>query len=171
MCAGPRIAALALLLLIGGCAADSESPSNGNTPDRLGVYVPDPGTTIIQSEQSSLHAPTFAVVVDTGTWRSIWTQTWAEDNSVPVLPFEDFVLTSVFVLGLGDRTGRGYAVNIDSLVTYTSGQILFATEFKPVPPCPGPEVITAPVHMVRVPNHPPLMEHRISVVPRHCPPL
>jgi hypothetical protein len=170
MGAGLRTPALAVLLLAGGCTADSQDPGSGNTPDRLGVWVPEPGTTILQSEQSSLHVPTFAVVVDTGTWRSIWSRTWADVSSTPNLPFEDFVLTSVFVLGLGDRAGAGYSVTIDSLVSYSSGQILYATEYKPVPPCPGPALLTAPVHMVRVPNHPPLMEHRISVVPRHCPP-
>jgi hypothetical protein len=154
--------------LTAACSLGSHFQSD-STVDRLGVWVPEPAATILRAEESSLHVPTFAIVVDTNAWRSIWTQAWADTAAPPRLPFEDFVLTSVIVLGLGDRVGTGYSVTIDSVVSYTSGQILFATESQPEHPCPGP-AFSAPVHMVRVINHPPPMEYRLARVRRPCPP-
>ena len=135
--------------------------------DRLGVWVPSPSATILRADTSSLHLPTFAIVVDTGSWRRIWNQAWTDTATRPSLPFEDFVLTSVLVLGLGDRVGPGYSVTIDSVVSYSSGQVLFATETQPLPGCAGTST-SAPVHMVRVINHPPPMEHRVAKVRRPC---
>jgi hypothetical protein len=140
------------------------------TADRLGVWVPDPTATILRAEQSGLHVPTFAIVADTGAWRTVWAQTWAEAAAPPHLPFEDFVLTSVLVLGLGDRVGSGYSVTIDSVVSYGSGQVLFATEIQPDQPCSGSPGPTSPVHMVRVPNHPPPMNYHVLPVRRPCAP-
>lgn len=139
------------------------------TVDRLGVWVPAPSATILHAEESSLHFPTFTIVIDTSAWERIWTQTWAGIATPPHLPFEDFVLTSVIVLGLGDRVGTGYSVTIDSVVSNVSGPILFATEVQPEHPCPGP-AFSAPVHMVRVVDHPPPMDYRVARVRRPCPP-
>ncbi len=161
-----RISLLPLLALAAACGAGSQLEEDPPV-DRQGVWVPTPGATILQAEQSSLHIPTFAVVVDTGAWRRIWAQAWTDAPAPPHLPFEDFVLTSVIVLGLGDRIGPGYAVTIDSVVSYRSRQVLFATETQPLPGCTG-AAVSAPVHMVRIINHPPPMEYRVAKVRQPC---
>jgi hypothetical protein len=139
------------------------------TVDRLGVWAPGPSATILHAEASSLHFPTFEIVIDTGAWRRIWSEAWADTATPPGLPYTDFVLSSVIVLGLGDRVGTGYSVTIDSVVSYKSGPILFATEVQPEQPCPGPP-LSAPLHMVRVIDHPPPMDYRVARVRRPCPP-
>lgn len=154
------------LALAAGCGAGSQFEGNPDV-DRLGVWVPSPSATILRTDQSSLHVPTFAIVVDTGAWRRIWVQAWTDSVAPPRLPFEDFVLTSVIVLGIGDRVGPGYSVTIDSVVSYNSGQVLFATETQPLPGC-AVTPASAPVHMVRVINHPPPMEYRIAKVRQPC---
>lgn len=159
---------LALLPLALAAACSLGSQLDGDPgEDRLGVWVPPPSATILHADTSSLHQPTFAIVVDTSTWRSIWNQAWLETATPPSLPFEDFVLTSVLVLGLGDRVGPGYSVTIDSVVSYSSGQVMFATETQPLPGCVG-TAASAPVHMVRMINHPPSMEQRVAKVRRPC---
>lgn len=161
-----RIPLLLPLSLGAACGVGSQFDAGPNV-DRLGAWVPTPGATILQAEQSSLHIPTFAIVVDTGAWRRIWVQAWTDSPAPPHLPFEDFVLTSVIVLGIGDRVGPGYAVTIDSVVSYSSRQVLFATETQPLPGCAG-AAVSAPVHMIRIINHPPPMEYRVAKVRQPC---
>lgn len=163
-----RLWLLFIPLLTAGCSLDTEFEPD-RVPDRLGVWVPEPTATILRVAESSLRVPVFAIVVDSGAWRQIWTEAWAGTAAIPLLPFEDFVLTSVLVVGLGDRVGTGYSVSIDSVVSYTGGQVLFATETQPQHQCSGSAASTAPVHMVRVPNHPPPMDYRLRIVRRPCP--
>jgi hypothetical protein len=162
-----RLPLLLPALLMAACSLDPKFEPD-HTPDRLGVWVPDPTATILRVEESGLRVPTFEIVTDTGSWHTVWTQAWAATAAPPPVPFEDFVLTSVLVVGLGDRVGTGYSVTIDSVVSYTSSQVLFATEIQPMRPCSGSSEITAPLHMVRVPNHPPPMDRRVAVVRTPC---
>lgn len=157
-----------IALLTAGCSPDTRFEPD-RVPDRLGAWLPEPSATILRVTESSLRVPTFAIVVDSGAWRQIWTEAWAGAAAMPRLPFEDFVLTSVLVVGLGERVGTGYSVSIDSVVSYTGGQVLFATETQPEHTCQGSAGSTAPVHMVRVPNHPPPMDYRLRVVRGRCP--
>lgn len=155
------------LLLLAACSG-STGPAPPPTVERLGVWRPGPASTILHESQSALHYPTFAIVVDTAAWGQLWSRTWAESPAVPIRPNPDFVLSSVIALGLGDRVGTGYSVTIDSIVIYSGGPVLFATEVQPDHPCGG-ATLSAPVHMVWVIDHPPLMETRVARVRRPCP--
>lgn len=165
-----RVVRLGLPLLAAAACATDVQFQTGGIPDRLGAWVPAPTATILQSPESGLHAPTIAVVVDTGAWRALWSKTWAGTPVPPPLPNIDFVLTSVLVVGLGDRAGLGYSVTIDSVVSYSSGPVLFATTIQPGIQCPFSPGPSAPVHMVWVPEHPPVMDYRMATVRGPCPP-
>lgn len=160
----PILLPLVLLTGCGSSAAVQEPP----TIERLGGWVPGPASTILREARSSLHHPTFEIVTDTAAWQRLWRETWADSATAPLRPEPDFVLSSVIAFGIGDRVGAGYDVSIDSIVIYSGGPILFATEVQPTTACPG-TTTTAPVHMVWVVDHPPPMESRVARVRRPCP--
>ncbi|MGE0353856.1 MAG: protease complex subunit PrcB family protein [Gemmatimonadales bacterium] len=162
-----RALVLAALLAAPGCgpASHFQPPDDG---DRLGVWAPDPGSTLLQTAQSSLTDPTLAVVSDTSTWRPLWTRAWPGPQAAPQLPTIDFVLTSVVVVGLGTRAGLGYTVTIDSIVTRTAGATLFATESKPGSHCDTGTGISSPVHMVHAPGHPPVIAWDVRTISVDC---
>jgi hypothetical protein len=87
---------------------------------------------------------------------------------MPLLPQIDFVLSSVIVVGLGKRMGPGYSVTIDSIVIHTTGSILFATAAQPGTQCDVSTGVSTPVHMVRFPGHPPIVDWRIAATRRDC---
>lgn len=159
---------IAPLLLAAACDPTSPAPTSTTTIERLGAWVPGPASTILHTSQSSLRYPTFEIVTDTASWQRVWNQTWSDSPLAPRRPNLDFVLTSVIVLGLGNRVGPGYSVSIDSIVVYSGGPILFATEVQPDSPCAG-TATSAPVHMVWIVDHPPPMEYRVARVRRPCP--
>jgi hypothetical protein len=160
---------VAVLLLAVACGTDTRFEPDGS-PDRLGVWVVPAQATVLRTDISGLHAPTFAVVADTGAWRRVWDQTWADASVVPPLPPLDFVLASVVVVGIGDRVGRGYSVSIDSVVTFTSGPVLYATASLPGTQCPPTPGLSAPVHMIGVAEHPTDLAWQVTTVRGACPP-
>jgi hypothetical protein len=157
----------ATLALAMGCADapqfDLQAPS-----DRLGVWIADPGATILRTEQSTFANPTLTVVSDPATWLSLWSQAWGGPQASPALPALDFVLSSVIVVGLGKRTGQGYGVSIDSVVVRTVGAVLYGTESQPGAHCNASVGTFSPVQMVRYPGHPPIMEWRLEAIRREC---
>jgi hypothetical protein len=108
------------------------------------------------------------VVSDTGQWRTLWTEAWKTSPVFPSVPGFDFVTTSVVVVGLGWRAGPGYEVTIDSVVSYTTGAVLYATSLEPGAHCDISTGTSAPVHMVHAPDHPPVVEWRVSINRRDC---
>lgn len=157
-----------LLLLMTACDTGARFVPD-DSPDRLGVWVVPPEATVLRTDVSALHSPTFTVVSDTGAWRALWNQTWAGAAMVPPLPSLDFVLASVLVVGLGDRVGRGYGVTVDSIVTFASGPVAYATASLPGTHCPRIPGVSAPVHMVGVAEHPVGMDWRVTTVRGACP--
>ncbi|MGH7560411.1 MAG: hypothetical protein ACRENB_05255 [Gemmatimonadales bacterium] len=163
-----------LHLLFGAGAAlsaCSDAPPAGpqDPHDRLGVWLPSSGVTFLHSPRSGLENPTLIVVSFPAAWQALWSQAWGGASAAPPLPEVDFVLSSVVVVGLGKRAGLGYFVTIDSIVTRTTGAVLYATESLPGANCQSAG-ISAPVHMVHAPGHPPVVEWRMSMLRRDCPP-
>jgi protease stability complex PrcB-like protein len=159
------VAAIGLSL---GCAEASQIATQ-DSADRLGSWVPEPGATLLHSSLSSLGNPTLAVVSYPAAWRALWTEAWGGLQVSPTLPVIDFVLSSVIVVGLGKRAGPGYSVTIDSIVVRTGGSVLFATEVQPGAHCDASGAPSAPVHMVQMPGHPPIIDWQVGTVRRDCP--
>jgi hypothetical protein len=154
------------LLFVTGCAGDeATAPAAG--PNRTGAWAPVPSETILRVSASGLDNPRLAVVGDRATWESIWNDTW-KGATKPPLPEIDFVLSGVLVVGTGRRAGPGYEVTIDSVVTYTNGASLYATELQPAASCQVQAGSSAPVHMVLMPGHPPVSDWRIGTSVRSC---
>jgi hypothetical protein len=159
----------ALVIIAAGCD-DVSRLAPRHTSDRLGVWVPEPGSTVLHTTQSKLSNPTLAVVSDAATWAALWTQAWGGMQAAPALPPVDFVLASVVVVGMGTRAGLGYAVTIDSIVAHTVGAVLHATETLPGAHCDISTSASAPVHMVHAPGHPPVVEWRVVPIRQDCSP-
>lgn len=158
---------LCLLLLV-GCASDETTSPTGQS-NRTGSWTPTPSATILQASESGLQNPRLAVVGDAGTWASIWSDTWRGSDHPPPLPEIDFVLSGVLVVGIGKRAQPGHSVTIDSVVTYTNGAALYATEIQLAAGCQTSTGFSAPVHMVLMPGHPPVSDWRIGMSVRSCP--
>lgn len=158
---------LAVLVLATGC--DEAAPFEPqDSADRLGVWVPDPGATILHTSLSRLDDPTLTVVSYPAPWRALWTLAWGGTQASPALPAIDFVLSSVVVVGLGKRAGLGFSVTIDSIVVRTVGAVLYATESQPGARCDASTGTSAPVHMVHSPGHPPIIDWRVGTIRRDC---
>lgn len=158
---------LAVLWFTAGCAGDLQvAPREAN--DRLGSWVPAPSATILRTSLSSLENPTLVVVSYPAAWRTLWSEAWGGLQASPVLPAVDFVLSSVIVVGLGKRAGPGYSVTIDSIVVRTGGSMLHATEVQPGAHCDASGGSSAPVHMVQMPGHPPIISWFVETVRRDC---
>lgn len=157
-------AALAGLGTIG--CGDATRPELRASSTRLGVWVPGPLATILQTSNSELRDQTFVVVEDAQAWRDTWTRTWP----AVAPPDVDFVLSSVIVVAMGRRNAPGYTVTIDSVVTRTNGATLHATETRMDASCGNVDPGRTPVHMVLVPDHPPVNEWLVRTTARTCGP-
>ena len=158
-----------LLLAVGGAGCGGPSPSApSSADDRLGVWTPQAGNTILLAAQSGLESPRRLMVEDRNTWQVLWTEAWEGTPNPPPLPFIDFVLASVVVIAAGPR-GPDYAVSVDSVVVFTRGGVVFATESQPGTSCTVGSGTSSPVHMVHMPGHPPIMEWRVSTAVHLCP--
>ena len=166
-----RYILLAGLVALLGCEQAAHFAPQDPSGDRLGSWAPDPGATILRSPLSSLDNPTLVVVSDSATWSALWSRTWAGDpQPQPGLPGMDFVLSSVVVVGLGRLPGPGYQVTIDSIVVHTGGAVLYATEGQPGSACSTAPGTSSPVHMVRSPGHPPVIDWHLTTMTDGCPP-
>lgn len=159
----------ALWLVLAGCSGDETEAPTGTQNNRTGSWTPAASATILRESASGLDNPRLAVVGDRSTWAEIWSDTWQGTGEAPPLPEIDFVLSGVLVVGLGKRARPDYSVTIDSVVTYTNGAALYATEIQPSAACASPGGSSAPVHMVLMPGHPPVNDWRIGISVRSCP--
>jgi len=160
---------LTLLALLGvaGCGAPTILP--GLAVKRIDAWAAPPEATVLQLDTSQFVDLTEREVGDPGAWSVAWSQAWPATGAAPAPPAIDFVLASVLVMGLGRRPTTGYDVTIDSVVEFTSGDVLFATEHQPGPGCPVAQTPTAPVDMVVIASHPLIGEWRLYPVVRDCP--
>jgi len=156
------------LTLALGCAGETASePTSLN--NRVGTWTPDPSATVLRVTQSGLDNPRLVVIGDRATWVEVWTEAWQGMPNPPRMPEFDFVLTAVVVVGVGRRAGPDYTVTIDSIVQYTAGATLFATESQPGTGCDTSSGASAPVHIVHMPGHPPVTEWRVGINRHTCP--
>ena len=155
-------------MLLAACGSGAVGPDLPKDYDRLESWTPGASFTVLQTGQSGLENQTLTVVSYPPAWQEMWNRAWAGHQPQPALPSIDFVLSSVVVVGLGRRSGTGYSVSIDSIVTRVSGATLYATTIEPGLNCGTGTAISSPVHMVNAPGHPPIVEWRISTTRRDC---
>ena len=162
---GVTLAAIACCL---ACDPPSATVATGGSGDRLGVWVPDRGATLVSVSRSGLVVPTYTVVSDQESWRALWSLVWRDSVPPPSLPAIDFVLAAVVVASPGQGGGEG-TVSIDSIVTYVAGAIGYVSEVRAGPTCPGGSVLAAPVHMAVVLDHPPVVRWDVRTSLAVCP--
>jgi hypothetical protein len=159
---------VAVLAIGAGCGGSAPLLPSESVRDRLGVWIPGPGATLLSTPFSSLDNPTMAVVSSPAAWLDLWTRAWTGISGSPALPPIDFVLSSVVVLGLGSRAGRTFSVTIDSIVQHIPGAVLYATEWQVGASCDLAAGLSAPLHMVHAPGHPPVIDWRVGMARRNC---
>lgn len=159
-----RIAPLASLALALGCQNASQPPLNLGL--RQAVWIPDAAATLAYEYYSGFGQPVRLAVADTSTWENVWAQLYRGRQPQPPLPAVDFKVERVVVASLGGRSSGGYAIGIDSVVTYELGTVVYLTGTAPGSGCGVTLAITQPVHAVRVSPPPaePIVFQQQSVV-------
>ena len=82
-----------------------------------------------------------------------WTALWEEHAAGTPAPKVDFTLDMVVGVFLGTRPTGGYAVTITTVETQDADLVVTYLEAQPKPGAMLTQALTAPVHLVRVPQH------------------
>ena len=143
-------------LLACGLMAVTACRESGPTPPNLGVrvssWVPDSAATLVHQVISGYTTATQTVVSDPDTWATVWARLFATMSPVPPRPAVDFGSDAVVLAAIGERPNGGFSVRVDSVITFGGGAKVFVTETSPGPMCITPQIVTQPVHVVRVPR-------------------
>ena len=75
----------AVLAVSAGCAESLPFQSEPAS-DRLGVWIPGPGATLLSTGASRLDNPTMAVVSSSAAWLDMWSRAWGGIAGSPALP-------------------------------------------------------------------------------------
>lgn len=137
-----KCAAPALLLLLLACVEPEPLALqvHENTPRLEAVH-----TTLY----SNLREPQRLIIRDSETWARLWPQmTSAGDPRTP--PFVDFSTDDVIVAAMGERRAAGYSIAITDVQPLGPETRIVVTSSVPGPTCTRAEIMTAPVHAVRV---------------------
>ena len=136
---------LALMLLIAGlttCTAPVESRSDGDLVPQQDVAV----VTFL----SGIDTQTGTLILDAASWQSAWGSIYANYAQKPALPAINFDSTVVILAAAGTTPTQLYSFQIKEV--RVSGESLHVRVVGVWPTCGSLPVITAPVHVVRVPR-------------------
>ena len=143
-------------LLACGLVAVTACREGGPTPPNLGVrvssWVPDSAATLAHQYVSGYTTAAQDVVSDPDTWASVWDRVHQNLAPQPPRPGVDFGEDVVVLAAMGQRSSGGFDVRVDSVITFGGGAKVFVTEASPGARCITPQMITQPVHVVRVPR-------------------
>ena len=146
-----RLAVAVLLLPVVACSSGTDQSAPDYGP-RVSVYHADSGSTVLLAGISGLRSRANLVVTDADTWAQVWAEAQAPYQPQEPAPGIDFGEDGVIVAALGTSPSGGYAIAIDSIEFFASGQRVHLTRTSPATSCVSISVITNPVHMVRVPR-------------------
>ena len=142
----------AAILLLAAVACSSGADQSPDYGPRVSVYHADSGSTVLLAGISGLRSRANLVVIDADTWAQVWAEARAPYQPQEPAPGIDFGEDGVIVAALGTSPSGGYAIAIDSIEFFASGQRVHLTRTSPGTSCVSIGVITNPVHMVRVPR-------------------
>lgn len=151
-----RTAALAAIAALLACQNSSQpggaqNPGAQNPGARESAWVPDPAATLASEYYSGFDEQTQRVIGSAADWVLAWTQLYRRLQPKPGIPDVDFGTQRVIIVGLGTKSSGGYAVRLDSLVTFENGTKVFTTAEVPGNRCGVTAALTQPVFAVRVP--------------------
>jgi len=147
------IGAASALVAAMGCR-DATSPTVIDLGARLSVWVPDSAAVLAHEDYSGFSTATRAVVADGQSWAGTWAQLYSGTQPKPPQPDIDFTKDCVIVAALGGRPTGGFGINIDSIVGYNGGTVVYVTTSAPGPNSATTQLFTQPVELVRLTRPP-----------------
>jgi hypothetical protein len=98
---------------------------------------------------SNLREPRRLLIRDAETWAEVWAEMISiGDPRTP--PFVDFSKEDVVVAALGERRSSGFGIAVTGLADAENNTHVVVTTTLPGPTCDRAEIITAPLHAVRI---------------------
>lgn len=146
-----RLRRLAVLALLGTGCESAVDPPGFDQGRRLDGWTPDSTAVVAHESNSGFTSASRMIIADSASWQAAWAQIYLTVLPVPAAPRIDFTTERVLVVSYGARGGAGYAIQLDSLVTFELGTTAFVTRRRPGQYCGSGSATTAPVHAVRVP--------------------
>ena len=104
-------------------------------------------TEVARGAASQLDQPKTVVVRTIEDWRALWKA--HTGSEAPVVDFSKFIVVGVF---LGSRSTAGYGVQITAVKKTAAGAVVEYIEHVPDPGGMRAQVMTAPYHLVAIPN-------------------
>ena len=98
---------------------------------------------------SAIDSPRQAVIKSAAEFETLW-RAHAPGRPVPAVDFAKNIVLAVF---LGSRPSSGFAVQITSAERAGDALVVTWTERRPGPDQMAAQVMTAPAHLVTVPQH------------------
>lgn len=98
---------------------------------------------------SGIDRPQQTVVRNAADWQALW-QRHAAGRQAPAIDFAKNMVVAVF---LGSRSSSGYQVEITGVRTEGDTLVVQWAERQPGPDTVAAQVMTAPAHLVTVPQH------------------
>jgi hypothetical protein len=142
---------VALGAIVGLLACQNSSQPRQNAGARESSWIPDPAATLASEYYSGFDEVTHRVVTSAPDWANAWAQLYRRLQPKPDLPAVSFLNHRVIIVGLGTKNSGGYAIRLDSLVTFENGTRVFTTAQVPGDSCGVTGALTQPVFAVRVP--------------------
>jgi hypothetical protein len=138
-----RRLALPLLLCVLSACADSQ-PLAVELRNQAPALQP-----IHATLYSNVREPRRMLIRDAETWAEVWAEMIsAGDPRTP--PFVDFTSEDVIVAALGERRSSGFGIAVTGITDdQTTTQVAVTTTI-PGPTCDRAEIVTAPLHAVRI---------------------
>jgi hypothetical protein len=105
---------------------------------------------LFKSLYSNIPQPRRLVIRDEESWAKLWAQMVAAgvvQNSPPVVDFEK---EQIVVAAMGERKAAGYEITITGVERSGSNLVVDVASTAPAPTCDRSEVITTPLHAVRM---------------------
>jgi hypothetical protein len=132
------IGCLAMVLGVGGCDQEPETPTLTRTGQQVPIFRE------FRGQQGPIAERSFLVIQRPETWQALW-------GTLPA-PAVDFTRYSVLGALLGQQPTGNYAVVITEVRTSGERTDVYVAEERPTPGTTPPAGVTTPYHLVVVPK-------------------
>lgn len=124
-------------------ACDNGSPT---APDQGSLLF----TTVSKETTSGFFTPQREILASESEWREAWQTIYAGQSPAPPVPPIDFGREMVILAASGSRPDGCYTLDITDIHHSIEGVEIVVTETVPGPACVCVQIVTQPVHAVRI---------------------
>ena len=133
---------ISAVLLASACGSTGVSPTEAKP-----AAVSQP---LFSTLYSNIKDPLRIVIHDEESWSALWAQMVAAGVAPAEAPQIDFAREDVVVAAMGERRAAGYEITIRGVQETADGLHVDVASKSPSPLCDRSEVITTPLHAVRI---------------------